>query len=81
MGPARGGVVLSCRQIAQVCSDEFERPLRLGERAELHLHLMMCPGCSAYRQQLGTLRQVMRAYADGQAPPGEARDLKDEPAA
>lgn len=81
MGPARGGVVLSCKEIAQVCSDEFERPLKLGERAALHLHLMMCPGCSTYREQLGTLRQVMRAYADGRAPPGEAAGVGDEPPA
>lgn len=81
MGPARGGVVLSCKEIAQVCSDELERPLKLGERAALHLHLMMCAGCSTYRRQLGTLRQVMRAYADGKAPPGDARGGEDDPPA
>ena len=39
----------------------------LGEKVSLRTHLMMCTGCSEYRRQLKTLRQVMQAYAEGKA--------------
>ncbi len=63
--------MLSCKEVTQVCSDELERPLKLGEQASLRLHLMMCTGCSHYRRQLRTLRQVMQAYAEGRALPDD----------
>lgn len=59
--------MLNCREVTEVCSAEMERPLKLGEQVSLRTHLMMCTGCSNYRQQLKTLRQVMQAYADGKA--------------
>lgn len=59
--------MLSCREVTEVCSAEMERPLKLGEQVSLRTHLMMCTGCTNYRKQLKTLRQVMQAYADGKA--------------
>ncbi len=59
--------MLSCRELTEVCSAEMERPLKLGEQVSLRTHLMMCTGCTNYRKQLKTLRQVMQAYADGKA--------------
>lgn len=69
--------MLSCKEVTEVCSAEMERPLRLGEQVSLHTHLMMCTGCTMYRKQLKTLRQVMQAYAQGRsisddAGPGES---------
>ena len=64
--------MLNCRQVTEVCSVEMERPLRLGEQVSLRTHLMMCTGCSEYRKQLKTLRQVMQAYAEG-------RSIQDDP--
>lgn len=66
----------SCKDITRVCSDELERPLSLGERASLRMHLLMCSGCANYRRQLRVLSQAMHAYAQGEAPrsdnpPGE----------
>lgn len=63
--------MLNCKQVAAVCSLAMERPLGVAEQVSLHAHLMMCTGCSNYRKQLKTLRQVMQAYADGKAPPEE----------
>ena len=62
---------MNCREVTEVCSAEMERPLKLGEQVSLRTHLMMCTGCSNYRKQLKTLRQVMQAYADGEAPSAE----------
>lgn len=60
-----------CREVTEICSAEMERPLRLGERVGLHTHLMLCTGCSRFRKQLKTLRQVMQAYAEGRSVAGE----------
>ncbi|MDP1647502.1 MAG: hypothetical protein Q8M01_04785 [Rubrivivax sp.] len=59
--------MLSCKEVTAVCSAEMERPLKLGEKVSLRTHLMMCAGCTNYRQQMRALRQVMRAYAEGKA--------------
>ena len=60
--------MLSCKQVTRVCSDELERPLRLGERTALQLHLAVCPGCRLYRAQTRALQRALHAYAQGKAP-------------
>ena len=62
--------MLSCKEVTKVCSDELERPLKLGEQVSLRAHLMMCSGCTNYRKQLRLLREAMHVYADGQATTG-----------
>lgn len=59
--------MLSCKEVTELCSQEQERSLRLGEQLPMGAHLMMCSGCRNFRRQMKTLRQVMRAYADGLA--------------
>ena len=59
--------MLNCKEVIEVCSAEMDRSLRLGEKVSLRTHLMMCTGCSEYRRQLKTLRQVMQAYAEGRS--------------
>jgi hypothetical protein len=59
--------MLSCKEVTEVCSTEMERPLRWGEQLSLRTHLMMCTGCTNYRQQMKVLRLVMQAYAEGKA--------------
>lgn len=61
--------MLSCKEVTEICSQEMERPLVLRERLFLQAHLLMCSGCTNFRTQMKTLRQVMRSYADGQAIP------------
>lgn len=69
--------MLNCKEVTRLCSDEFERPLRLGERTSLQLHLMMCTGCANYRRQMQSLRQFAQGYAEGRAPEGDLGD-RDE---
>lgn len=59
--------MLTCREITEVCSAEMERPLKVQEWVSLQMHLMLCVGCTNYRRQLKTLRQVMATYAEGRA--------------
>ena len=67
--------MLNCKEVTQLCSQEMERPLRLGERFSLGAHLMMCTGCTNFRRQMKALRLVAQSYAAGGAamPPPEDR--------
>lgn len=67
--------MLNCKEVTELCSQELERPLRVGERMSLGAHLMMCTGCTNFRKQMKALRLVARTYAAGGAvvpPPPDA---------
>ena len=70
--------MLNCKEVTELCSQEMERPLRLGERMSLHAHLMMCTGCTNFRKQMAALRRVANTYAEGGAvtdpPAGDRND-------
>jgi hypothetical protein len=59
--------MLNCKEVTELCSQEMERSLRLGERFSLGTHLMMCNGCTNFRRQMQTLRFVAHSYAAGGA--------------
>ena len=59
--------MLNCKEVTELCSQEMERPLGLGERVSLGAHLMMCTGCTNFRRQMKTLRLVAQTYAAGGA--------------
>ena len=48
----------TCKRIAPLTSESLERPLGLGERAVLHLHLFVCVWCVWYRKQLQMVRSA-----------------------
>lgn len=56
---------MNCREATQLMSASQERELSLPERMSLGMHTMMCKGCYNYKQQMGTLRTISRAYAKG----------------
>jgi len=57
--------MMNCREATQLMSEAQERELAIKERMALGLHTMMCKGCHNYKQQMGTLRTITRAYAKG----------------
>lgn len=57
--------MLNCQEVTELCSQEMERPLRMGERLSLGTHLMMCTGCTNFRKQMKALRLVAQTYAEG----------------
>jgi len=59
--------MLNCKEVTELCSQEMERSLGLGERMSLAMHLMMCSGCTNFRKQMTDLRRVAQAYAEGGA--------------
>ncbi|MDN3452814.1 zf-HC2 domain-containing protein [Psychrobacter sp. 5A.1] len=52
----------NCLKITQIASDAQERKLSMGEKMQMHTHLMMCPGCRAFVKNTDTLSQMMKAY-------------------
>ena len=66
--------MLNCKEVTELCSQALERPLGLGERVALGAHLMMCSGCSNFRKQMFSLRQIAQEYADGRAATGAPGD-------
>lgn len=69
--------MLNCKDATELCSQELERPLGIGEQLGLHVHLMMCSGCTNFRKQSKMLREVMGRYADGRAPSPEEDERKE----
>lgn len=59
--------MLSCRDATRLMSESQERPLSIGERMSLGMHIMVCKGCHNFKEQMGTLREMMRAYAKGKS--------------
>ncbi|MDP2107698.1 MAG: zf-HC2 domain-containing protein [Rhodocyclaceae bacterium] len=50
--------MLSCKETTHLLSAAQDRPLDLGERFALKMHLLMCQGCTNYRMQMDFLRQA-----------------------
>ena len=71
--------MMNCREATELCSEEMERSLRLREQMSLGAHLMMCSGCTNFRKQMKTLRQVMQAYVEGRAVMAEPGEMDTDP--
>jgi len=61
--------LLNCKQASHLMSEAQDRPLALGERLPLRLHLYMCVGCRNYGKQLDFLRAATRELKAGVEPP------------
>jgi len=68
--------MLNCKEVTELCSLEMEQPIVLGQRLGLAMHLMMCSGCTNYRQQMQVIRTAMQTYADGNAVVSSTDSLK-----
>ena len=60
--------MLSCREATELMSQEQDRPLGLGERLGLRLHMLICSACSNYRRQMRVLRAACRRFGGGDTP-------------
>ena len=52
----------TCREVHQLTSEGFDRPLTLSERLSVRLHLIICEACAAFTDQLSLLRSAMRKF-------------------
>lgn len=60
--------MLSCRQASELMSQEMDRPLSLGERLGLRLHVLICSACDNYRRQMRVLRDACSRFGRGDLP-------------
>ncbi|WP_136248202.1 zf-HC2 domain-containing protein [Halomonas borealis] len=64
--------MLMCQQATRLMSLKLDRPLRLGERLSLRLHLAMCGACRECDRQFTLLHGVGERFAperqDGKEP-------------
>ncbi|MGE0378959.1 MAG: hypothetical protein AB7Q45_26460, partial [Planctomycetaceae bacterium] len=58
--PPNLNVMLNCKQLAQLVSESYERPLSIRERLNLWMHVFMCGTCRAYCRLLSRLQRVIR---------------------
>ncbi len=55
---------INCRQAARLLSDAQDRPLSMGDRFKLRLHLHWCVACTRYAQQVAFMRRALRRYRE-----------------
>lgn len=65
--------MLTCKEVTHLLSDAQDRPLTLGERLSLRMHLLICTGCANFRRQMDFLRAACRRHPAQDA-------AKDKPA-
>ncbi len=54
--------MLTCKEATRMMSEAQDRPLSIGERLQLQMHLAMCRGCRNFRVQMDFLRTACRRY-------------------
>ena len=55
--------MLSCKEVTQLVSESLDRELSIPERFRLKTHLLICKGCTNYREQMNFLRTACKRYA------------------
>jgi len=56
--------MLVCKEAARLISHSYHRPLGLGERVSLRVHLMMCKACTHFKEQVQLLHEAARRWND-----------------
>jgi Putative zinc-finger len=57
----------TCKEVAALVVAREDRPLSLGERVGMQLHMQICKACPGFERQILTMRNAMRQwrhYAD-----------------
>lgn len=54
------GLKPTCKEVHQLVSEEFDRPLSLIERVRVHLHILVCGACRNFDGQMRLIRKAMR---------------------
>ena len=57
----------TCKDVARLLSAALDRRLTRQEWLGAHLHLLVCPGCRHFREQMALLLMAGRSSSDGTA--------------
>lgn len=52
--------MIDCREASRLISQHADRPLPLGRRLQLRLHLFVCDACTNFSRQVRLLRQALK---------------------
>lgn len=50
----------TCREVHQLVSERMDRNLTVVERMRVGSHLLVCPACSRFDEQMQLLRRALR---------------------
>ena len=56
---------MSCKQVTHLISEQLDRELSRREQMAMTFHLMMCTGCSNFRNNMRFLRKACQGLAGG----------------
>lgn len=56
--------MMSCKQMTHLISQGLDRELNRRESMSLKFHLMMCKGCTNFRDNMQFLRKACHGLAD-----------------
>lgn len=65
--------MMTCREASRLVSESHDRPLRLGERFGMRLHLLICAACARFERHLRFLRRAGAHDAETRHAPGTVR--------
>ena len=57
---ARNIIELVCVEVVELVTDYLSRAMRPEERARLEQHLLVCPPCTAYLEQVKATQKLAR---------------------
>jgi hypothetical protein len=57
-------LLTTCKEVSELLSQAQDRPLGMGEKFGLKLHLLMCDGCRNFGKQLDFIRGAMKRYLE-----------------
>lgn len=65
----------NCREATRLQSEALDRPLGLGQRIGLRIHLVLCKWCRRYGKQIGFLRSAAHRHEEHESslPPQSLR--------
>lgn len=66
-----------CQDVTQKISRSFDRPLPLGHRLAIQMHLMMCRYCARFQRQLVMLRKISRIEDEHRSSDDAPQKLSD----
>ncbi len=58
-GVTEPGMTIRCRELVELITDYLDGVLDAFSRVELEAHLLLCPGCWEYLQQIETTRTFL----------------------
>lgn len=58
-------IIPTCKEVSELVSQAQDRPLTLGEKFGLHVHLPLCRGCRNFSRHVAFLRTAVKHYIRG----------------